>query len=178
MTSGLEPARISLVAAYAGSLQPHPDADSPRQGYRGYTSDAFIGQLCSMVLPHGGPHAFEGGPDGTFMPHSAAVANRRVTMLQGGYRGYTSDAFIGQLCSMVLPHGGPHAFEGGPDGTFMPHSAAVANRGMLQGQRPSSGSIPNTAAEYSRHTGMRRRLRERRRCLTSLRCPARTSWRE
>ena len=34
--------------------------------YRGYTSDAFLGQLCSMVLPHGGPQAFEGGPDRAF----------------------------------------------------------------------------------------------------------------
>ena len=34
--------------------KPHPDADSLRQGYRGYTSDAFLGQLCSTVLPHSG----------------------------------------------------------------------------------------------------------------------------
>ena len=30
--------------------------------YRGASSDAFIGQLCTMVLPHGGPEAFMGGP--------------------------------------------------------------------------------------------------------------------
>ena len=38
--------------------------------YRGAQSDSFLGQLCTMLLPHGGPEAFSGGPGGARMlPH-------------------------------------------------------------------------------------------------------------
>ena len=38
--------------------------------YRGVSSDGFIGQLCTMLLPHGGPEAFAGGPvEEAMLPH-------------------------------------------------------------------------------------------------------------
>ena len=38
--------------------------------YRQTSGDDFLGQLCTMVLPHGGSEAFSGGPGGDFMlPH-------------------------------------------------------------------------------------------------------------
>ena len=38
--------------------------------YRGISGDGFLGQLCTMLLPHAGPEAFCGGLGGSFMlPH-------------------------------------------------------------------------------------------------------------
>ena len=35
--------------------------------YRGVSGDGFLGQLCTMLMPHAGPEAFVGGPGGAAM---------------------------------------------------------------------------------------------------------------
>ena len=90
-----------------------------------------------MLLTSGGYAAFHRpchrgpGPVGSFLGwlRGVKVSDAGVVVARGDagtvavgvrYRGSQTDSFLGQLVTMLLPHGGPEAFAGGPDRAQMP----------------------------------------------------------
>jgi hypothetical protein len=103
--------------------------------YRAVSSGGFIGQICTMVLPHGGPEAFIGGPaKAAMIPHLLGCrclvgALAYLASLRSADGGLRSDFYPEVLLDVVdFPQFAPFDTLVVPVGSFVFGEGSLADR--------------------------------------------------